>query len=122
MDHAQLPLVERGAYRPPIIGYDHRVYILGDGLIQAIGPDGKLVWEQRTSQRPAGAAITLDGQLLVTEGNTVFAYSRRGEPTRLYSAGRQELTTAPVLTRKRGLLVASGREFYCLEAKPVERH
>ena len=55
-------------YTPPVIGYDHRVYItLGDRVL-AISQEGETLWNQHSGGAIAGVVVTADNQLLVASG------------------------------------------------------
>ena len=102
---------------PPLVGYNHRVYLIGDRRVIAVGPDGKLLWE-RTAEAPvAGAVTTADNQLLVAAGGAITAWNAAGEPRVLYRLDSDALQTAPVLTSRGELLAASRTKLYCLVSR-----
>jgi len=99
---------------PPIVAYDHRVFMVSSSAILAVDPSCKLLWEAGASSPIAGAAVTLDGHLIVSTGAEVSAFDERGRRTTLHSFPGDSLTSAPVLTGKQELLVASHSRLYCL--------
>jgi hypothetical protein len=109
----QLPPGISDVSSPPIVGYDHTVYLLAGQHILAVAPDGKLDWSKPAAGTIAGAVVTADDQLLVSEGNAVTAWSRESERRVLYTFP-EALSTPPVLTETGDLLVASQLHLYCL--------
>jgi hypothetical protein len=97
---------------PPVIGFDHTVYLLAGQHLLAVAPDGKLEWSKQTSGPLIGAVATQD-KLLVAEGNTLSAWTRNGERTVLYTAPEM-FNSSPILTDSGDLLVASRSQLYCL--------
>jgi hypothetical protein len=100
----------------PVVGFDHCVYVRNGDAISAIEPDGKVRWEKPSGGRPAGMAVTRDDKLLASAGGDVVVYNARGERQVLFSAKADQLMTAPILTDKEELLVASKTKLYCLVA------
>jgi hypothetical protein len=101
---------------PPIVGYDHRVFIVSPSTILALDASGNLLWEAGTGALAAGAAVTPDGQLIVSAGAEIFAFDDRGRRTTLHTFPGESLTSAPILTAKGELMVASRSHLYCLKA------
>lgn len=99
---------------PPIVGYDHTVYLLADNLIVAVGTDGRVKWTKPAKGKAAGAAVDPTGQLLVSEGNSVVVYSATGERS-VISTLPESLVTPPILTESGEILAASDRRLYILE-------
>lgn len=99
---------------PPIVGYDHTVYLLADNLVVAVGVDGRVKWTKPAKGHAAGAAVDPTDQLLVAEGNTVVVYSATGERS-VISTLPEALVTPPILTESGEILVASDRHLYILE-------
>ncbi len=102
---------------PPIVGYDHTVYQLASQQIYAIGDNGKLRWS-RTAEGPVGgAAITGDGQLLVSEGGCVVAYDAKGDRRKVHCFPNETLTSPPILNESGHLMVTSKTALHCLAQK-----
>jgi hypothetical protein len=101
------------ASHPPIIGYDHSVYLLAGGQIICVAPDGNPRWLKSAAGRTGGAVVTADDQLLVSEGNEVAAYGVRGD-RRLVHRFEEQLVTAPIIIDGDRILVASDRRLFCL--------
>lgn len=98
---------------PPIVGYDHRVYLVGGDRLLAVGVDGKLLW-QRAGAAIAGAVVTADGHLLVAAGSELLDIAADGAVTVLHATRGDALRTAPVPRGDGEVLVASDEALYCL--------
>jgi hypothetical protein len=101
---------------PPILGYDHRVFLVSAYRAVALDPAGKELWEAVFTGRAAGACVTADGHLLVSAGNQVTAFDAQGGASVLHAFQGESLTSPPVLTAKQELLVTSKSRLYCLKA------
>jgi hypothetical protein len=99
---------------PPIVGYDHTVYLLSGRQILAVGQHGRLLWQHASSAPIGGAVVTADGQLLVAEGDSVAAFDAEGIRRVLYSIPGHPLVVPPLLTGDGELLVASRDTLYCV--------
>ena len=105
---------------PPVIGYDHAVYLAAGSQIIALGPDGKVNWTKPVGGPVHGAVATGDGKLLATEGAAVVAWDAQGTRTVLFTA-QEELRTPPVLTAAGEILAAGRARLYCLAAPTAKR-
>lgn len=113
---------------PPIIGYDHRIYVRMrnrskmTGRLLAISLDGKVLWDYPISDfEQGGQVITADDRLLVAEGDKLLAFKDSATPEVLHQFPGETLMTAPVLTQKGELLVATESALYCLSAASGRR-
>ena len=104
----------RATIGPPAIGLDHTAYLLTAKEILAVGLDGKLNWTRPAGGAIAGAVITGDDQLLVSEGDSVAAYTGKGDRRVLASFPGEVVSAPPLLTERGELLVATGRKLRCL--------
>lgn len=100
---------------PPIVGYDHTVYLLTSNRIYAVGDNGKSRWTASVSGGIAGAVITADDYLVVTEGTEVAAYDAKGERTLLFRG--EQFLTPPIISAWGEILVASKSSLFCFWAK-----
>lgn len=100
---------------PPIVGYDHRIYLLTRSQAIALDPSGAVLWERPTGGAAAGAGITGDGRLLVSVGSELAVFEPDGTRHVLFTAG-EPLLTPPILTSSGDLLAASAAKLYCLVA------
>lgn len=91
---------------PPLVGWDHRTYVLVQTGVVAIEPDGREAWVVSTAQAPVGATIARSGVLLVSVGSQVLQIEPDGRSRVAIDVG-EPLATAPVLVSERELLVAS---------------
>jgi hypothetical protein len=92
---------------PPLVGWDHRAYVLLKTGVAAFEADGRPAWTVSTAQAPVGAAIARNGVLLVSVGSQVLQIEPDGRSRVALDVG-EPLATAPVLVSDRELLVASG--------------
>jgi hypothetical protein len=100
------------AAAPPIIGFDHTVYIARGRFLLSVARDGKLNWSREAPSAITGAVVTADDQLVTTEGSQIAAWNPKGV-RRVLAAFPEPLVTAPVLTREGELLAASRTRLYC---------
>lgn len=103
----QFPPGVRATVGPPAIGLDHTAYLLTARQILAVGLDGKLNWTRPVGGAIGGAVIAGDDQLLVSEGDSVAAYTSKGDRHVVASFPGEELSTPPLLTERGELIVAS---------------
>jgi hypothetical protein len=101
---------------PPILGYDHRVFLVSASRAVALDPAGKQLWEAGFTGRATGASISADGHLLVSTGAQITAFDERGQGLAVHMFPGESLTSAPILTAKEELLVTSRSHLYCLRA------
>ncbi len=99
---------------PPIVGYDHQVYLVIADRVVAVSSSGKLLWERTLQGKFGGATVTADDQLLVSEGSRIVAYGLNGQSTIQFDFGRETLSTPPVLMQGGKLLVATAENFFQL--------
>lgn len=100
------PLPAEPTTIPPLVGWDHRTYVLLQTGVVAIEPDGREAWTVSTAAAPVGATITRNGLLLVAVGSQVLLVEADGRSRVAIDVG-EPLATAPVLVSDRELLVAS---------------
>jgi len=115
--NVEIPSIADDVYAPPVIGYDHRVYIMLGDRVMAISPEGETLWQQHAGGTIAGAFVTADNQLLVSAGSILYAFDDQGERRILCYFADETLLTPPILTERGRLLVASDRHIYCLRPK-----
>jgi hypothetical protein len=99
---------------PPLVGFDHIVYLTGPHRLVAIDPSGTIRWEQSEESEVAGAGITPEGNLIVAAGSNLFSYDATGKRTLLFTVPDDAFVTAPATDEKGNLLVAGRRRLYCL--------
>lgn len=97
---------------PPIVGYNHTVYLVSGRYLLSIAQDGKLNWSREAPTAITGAIVTPDDHLVATEGTNVVSWNAQGERTVLYSFP-EPLVTAPVLTKDGEILAASRSTLFC---------
>lgn len=99
---------------PPIVGYDHRVYLLNGAIIKAISLNKRLLWEHTAEGRIAGAVVLADDHLLISAGSELLSLDPEGE-AKVHNTFEETLSTAPVMSSDGRILVASSRNLFCLE-------
>lgn len=100
------------AVAPPMIGYDHRIYVVTPSRITAFEPDGKVAWTRERSGG-LGGGISEDDRLVVANGREVVAYAKDGEVETIVALP-EAAATAPVLVGDREIVVASKTRLYGL--------
>lgn len=101
---------------PPVIDFEHNVYIGYEDKITAIEPYGSVLWEQNI-QKPLAGFNSVKNYLLTSEGNVLSAFDKKGERKFIYKFEDEELTTAPILTSSNEILVTTQNFLYCLKIK-----
>ena len=100
--------------RPPIVGYDHTAYIVSGRQILSVAPDGKLNWMRAANADVAGAVVTADDLLVVSEGDSLTAWDAQGQRRVIHTLPGESLATAPVLLADGDVLVATQAHLYRL--------
>lgn len=117
---AELPAAMNRLTAPPLIGYDHRVYLVAAERLLCLGPDGKAVWDKHASS-VTGASVTADGRLLVADGSDVVAFAPDGRPRRLADVSPEVLSAAPILLGSGEILAASEKTLYLIGPRESRR-
>ncbi len=110
------PLPDGAPYldTPPLIGYDHRVYILGARRILAVAETGAAEWMYETADKITGAAITGDDRLLASIGSKLVRFTAEGRAATLRDFPGESLLTAPTFNERGELVVMSNHALHCL--------
>ncbi len=98
---------------PPIVGFDHRVFIPCEKSIAVIEQNGEQKLSYILKHGFDGAIVTADDKLLVCDGPDLVAFDKNGESTILYNFGSDDLCTPPAITEEGKILVASKQYLYC---------
>jgi hypothetical protein len=99
--------------RPPIVGYDHRVYLLSQQRVLCYSAAGELAWQYEAPARVAGATVSADGQLLTAVGDAVVALNAKGEARPLCRMPGEEQVASPILGSAGELYALTGRRLHC---------
>lgn len=110
----KLPEGEAIAHRPPVVGFDHRVYLYGGSSVHCVSPDGKIAWSQSAGAAIQGMAIAPDDQLVVTAGQSLISFDSRGNKRVLRDFAPDTPVTPPAMSRDGDLFVASRTKLYRL--------
>ena len=100
---------------PPVIGLDHRVYLVTDERIHAFSEKGEALWESRPGVRPGGVTVTADNRVLVSAGSDLCIYDNAGHCTLLQRFEGENLSTPAIISTNGNLLVAAEGNLYALE-------
>lgn len=100
--------------QPPIVGYDHTVYLVNARQITAISPTGQVLWQREGAGGIRGGFVTADDRLVTTEGSQIAAWNRAGERQLIHDCG-DALVTPPILSAEGCLYVASGSHLYAVQ-------
>jgi hypothetical protein len=100
--------------RPPVIGYDHTLYLLGAGQVLAIAEDGRIAWNYPSKGRASGAMALPDHRVLVSDGGALAAIDAKGDAKPVHEFPGETLTLPAVLTASGELIAATQNHLYCL--------
>jgi hypothetical protein len=93
--------------QPPLIGYDHRVYLVSMRAIVALDESGRTMWSYSAATPLRGALVTPDGRLLASEGRQLVAFDGAGR--RVVIAEADDALTTPPALAPGGMLFAATR-------------
>lgn len=99
---------------PPVVGYDHQIYLASRREIIMLSAQGALLWRRPSQGAIAGIAVTPAGSLIVAEGSSLSAFDSKGERQVLYKFEGESLSTPPAMTPSGDIVVASTKRLYCL--------
>lgn len=102
---------------PPVVGYDHRVYVRTKQRVVAFGADGKVAWELPSPGKLAGLTVTTDDQIVMAAGSQVLSVDPKGDQKLLMDLAGEKLSTPPVVRSDGAILVASESKLFCLIAQ-----
>jgi hypothetical protein len=112
------PLLGEPTPTPPLVGWDHRTFVLMQSGVVAIEADASPAWTVSTAQAPAGAAITKTGVLVLAVGSQVVLVEPDGRSRVAVDVG-EPLVGAPVLVSGTELVVATATRL--MSARPGPR-
>lgn len=110
--------VARGTATPPVLGYDHSVYLLAADRVIAVRPDHTLAWEYRPEGFIAGATVSANNQLIVTSGSEISVFDPMGLSRAIWHLESEELRTPAVISEDGALYFATDQCLYRLEPAP----
>jgi hypothetical protein len=108
-----LPPGLRAGAVPPVIAYDHRIFVFSMGRVLAISPGGKLLWDAGTSGQLTGASVTSDDSLLYAEGRRLVAVGRDDKRETIAQLP-ESIETPAALLLNGDIVVASRSRLYRL--------
>jgi len=98
---------------PPIVGYDHTVYVVARDRVLAVTANGSQVREYEAGRSIAGAVATADPALVVATGRELVRFDAAGE-RRLLLALPENLITPPTVAADGAMLAASTAHLFRL--------
>lgn len=99
---------------PPVVAYDHRVFLVGADRVLEISADGARAREHEVGRRIAGAIALPDGALLVASGNEIVAIGADGARRVVFALDGETLASPPAVTADGEILAASAGRLHCL--------
>ncbi|MCX6585654.1 MAG: hypothetical protein NTX13_03610 [Acidobacteria bacterium] len=99
--------------RPPVVGYDHRIYLLALDRILCLAANGQIEWQYQAPGRVAGATVSPNGLLLAAIGDAVVVLNPGGEARTLCRVAGEQLMGSPILGSTGELYALSGRRLHC---------
>ena len=114
INETEIDPVQKNYFAPPVIDFDHNVFIRYEEKILALDQTGNILWEQYI-QKPLAGISALKDYLFVAEGNMLTAFDLKGERKFFYNFDEQ-LTTAPILVDER-IFITTTKNLYCLAPK-----
>jgi hypothetical protein len=115
-----LPASVRAITAPPVVAYNHTVYLVTTHAVFAVHPDGRLLWTLSSEDEVVGAVLTTDNRLLVTTLGAVVALTAQGASEGLFGVvGDEPFCTAAVITEQDTIVVATRSSLLCYEREVV---
>ncbi len=102
---------------PPIVSFDHSIYVLQENWVQSFGQRGMPLWKEFAGGDIAGGVVTPDGTLVVAAGSIVSAFDREGKRTILRFFPGEALCSQPLLCSDGSIYVATEDSLYRLIAR-----
>jgi len=104
--------------QPPVVNSDQIVYIVGSSKIEAFSK-GNALWTFKLhggSESPPLASATINGKLLVSDGNRVVSLSESGDALWIYQDDEADIfRTQPVLDSSGKVYVATDKKIIALK-------
>lgn len=100
---------------PPVVDFDHNVYVRYENRITALNETGTVLWEQYV-QKPFAGICASSAMLLCAEGNLLTAFDKQGERKFIFNFEGETLSTTPVLIDTK-IYAATTSHLYCLTPK-----
>jgi hypothetical protein len=104
---------------PPVIGFDHTLYLLLHDRIQAFTMHGAPLWEGHAGGPIAGGVVTPDGNLLVGGGAILSAFDEGGQRTILRVFDGEAICSQPLPCLDGSLHVATEEYLYRLTPRKM---
>jgi hypothetical protein len=100
---------------PPIVDFEHNVYLRYEDRVLAISINGNKLWEQFI-QKPLAGLSAADDLLITSEGDLLSAFEHNGERRFIFNFEEELLSTSAVIIDK-NIYVATTQNLYCLTPK-----
>jgi hypothetical protein len=102
---------------PPVISFNHDIFLIFKDRVFSYREDGKLKWQTLTDGNTAGAVVTSDNKLLLSEGYMINELDESGERQFIFQFPGEVLTTSPVITSQNEIIAATEGNIYLLKPK-----
>jgi hypothetical protein len=102
---------------PPIVTWNHGVYLVAGTAILALDAALQLKWIRSTQTPLAGAVALPDGSLLASEGAVIALWDAAGERSVVYDAVNEAFEAPPAPVATGDLLAATANHLYCLATR-----
>lgn len=113
----EIPVGQQINSIPPVIGFNHEIFLVFNDRVFSYNEDGKLRWQTLTDGKTGGAIVTSDNKLLLSEGSIITQLDETGERQFIFQFPGEILTTPPVITSQNEIAVATEGNIYLLKPK-----
>jgi hypothetical protein len=102
---------------PPVISFNHDIFLIFKDRVFSYREDGKLKWQTLTDGNTAGAVVTSNNKLLLSEGSMINELDETGERQPIFQFPGEVLTSPPVITSENEIIAATEGNIYLLRPK-----
>lgn len=102
---------------PPVISFNHDIFLIFKDRVLSYREDGRLKWQTLTDGNTAGAVVTSDNKLLLSEGSMINELDETGERQPIFQFPGEVITSPPVITSENEIIAATEGNIYLLRPK-----
>ena len=110
----KIPVEDKQNLVPPIVAYDHSIFLVFNDRVFSYTEDGKLRWQTFTTGETGGAVVTSDNKLLLSEGEYIMQIDESGERQFIFQFPGERLTTPPIVNVNNEIIAATESSIYLL--------
>ena len=110
----QIPVENQLNSIPPIVAYNHSIFLVFSDRVFSYSEDGNLRWQSFTGGETGGAVVTSDNKLLLSEGEYIMQFNESGEREFIFQFPGERLTTPPVVNTNNEIIAATEGSIYLL--------